>query len=180
MRLSKVFLWVLCPLAVLALAATAGASVQRFSFPIDDTFQDQGFSEFCGFDVFIHVEGKTRVLLKLDQKGDVVSELDTFTATLTTFSDTGSFSFPLAQPIRFNYGEGAEIGSTTTIKIVGFGGHVPGSVASDAGILVLTGTVVDVSPEGIPIVDFNGEVIFERGNSESGEDVGNAVCAALS
>jgi hypothetical protein len=145
-----------------ALAATAGAASRVLTFPIEDTFQDEGFSEFCGFDVFIHVEGQTRVVLKLNQEGDVVSEVDTFSATLTTFSDTGSFSFPLAQPIMFDYGEGAEIGSTATIKIVGFGGHVPGSLASDAGIIILTGTVVDFSPEGIPIVDFNGEVTFEQ------------------
>jgi hypothetical protein len=180
MRPPKVFLCALCVLAVLAMAATAGAASRVLTFPIDDTFQDEGFSEFCGFDVFIHVEGQTRVVLKLNQEGDVVSEVDTFSATLTTFSDTGSFSFPLAQPIMFDYGEGAEIGSTATIKIVGFGGHVPGSLASDAGIIILTGTVVDFSPEGIPIVDFNGEVTFEHGISHSGEDIGAAVCAALS
>lgn len=180
MRPSKVFLCALCALAVLAMAATAGAASRVLTFPIDDTFQDEGFSEFCGFDVFIHVEGQTRVVLKVNQEGDVVREVDTFSATLTTFSDTGSFSFPLAQPIMFDYGEGAEIGSTATIKIVGFGGHVPGLIPSDAGIIILTGTVVDFSPEGIPIVDFNGEVTFEHGNEESGEAHGAAVCGALS
>jgi hypothetical protein len=180
MRPSKAFLSALCALAVLVLAATAGAATRVVSFPIDVTFQDEDFTEFCGFDVFIHVEGTVRATLVLDEEGDVVREIDTASATLTTFSDTGSFSFPLAQPVIFDYGEGAEIGSTATIKIVGLGGHVPGSIASDAGIIIGTGTVFDFSPEGIPIVDFDGEVTFEHGNSESGEDIGTAVCAALS
>jgi hypothetical protein len=45
---------------------------------------------------------------------------------------------------------------------------------------MLTGTVVDFSPEGIPIVDFDGEVTFQHGNFESGEDIVAAICAALS
>ena len=180
MRPSKVFLCALCALAVLALAATAGAASRVLTFPIDDTFQDEGLTEFCGFDVFIHVEGQTRVVLKLDQEGDVVSEIDTFSASITYFSDTGSFSFPLAQPIMFDYGEGAEIGSTATIKIVGLVGHATGFIASDAGILILTGTVFGFSPEGIPEVDFNGGITFQHGNFESGDDIGNAICAALS
>ena len=125
MRPSKVFLCALCALAVLAMAATAEKASRVLTFPIHDTFQDEGFSEFCGFDVFIHIEGQTRVMLKVNREGGVVREVDTFSATLTTFSDTGSFSFPLAQPIMFDYGEGAEIGSTATIKIVGFGGMFP-------------------------------------------------------
>ena len=72
MRPSKVFLCALCALAVLAMAATAGAASRVLTFPIDDTFQDEGFSEFCGFDVFIHIEGQTRVVLKVNQEGDVV------------------------------------------------------------------------------------------------------------
>ena len=180
MRPSKVFLCALCALAVLAMAATAGAASRVLTFPIDDTFQDEGFSEFCGFDVFIHIEGQTRVVLKVNQEGGVVREVDTFSATLTTFSDTGSFSFPLAQPIMFDYGEGAEIGSTATIKIVGFGGHVPGSIPSGRGHHHCHGDGGRLLAEGIPIVDFNGEVTFEHGNEESGEAHGAAVCGALS
>jgi hypothetical protein len=162
------------------LAATAGASVQRLSFPIDDTFQDEYHSDVCGFDVTIHIEGTARVLLTLDADGEVVNEIDTFSGFITYSSDTGSFSFPLTQPIMFDYGQGAEIGSTATIKIVGLFGHVPGLIPSDAGIVILSGTVVDFSPEGIPNVDFNGEVTFQRGNFEEGDRIDAAICTALS
>jgi hypothetical protein len=180
MRLSKAFLCALCALAVLAMAATAGAATRHLSFPVDDTFQDEGLTDLCGFDVFINIKGTARVQLFLDDAGNVVREIDTFSGFVTYTSDTGSFSFPLAQPITFDYGAGAEIGSTATIKLVGLSGHATGFIASDAGIIILTGTVVDFSPEGIPIVDFDGEVTFIHGNFESGEDIGEAICAALS
>jgi hypothetical protein len=180
MRPLKAFLCALCALAVLALAATAGAATRHLSFPVDDTSQDEFLSDACGFDVFINVKGTARVTLLLDADGDVVKEIDTFQGFVTYTSGTGSFRFPLAQPIRFDYGEGAEIGSTATIKIVGLSGHATGHIASDAGIIILTGTVVDFSPEGIPIVDFDGEVTFQHGNFESGDDIVAAICAALS
>jgi hypothetical protein len=162
------------------MAATAGAATRHLSFPVDDTFQDEGLTDLCGFDVFINVKGTARVQLFLDDAGNVVREIDTFSGFVTYTSDTGSFSFPLAQPITFDYGGGAEIGSTATIKLVGLSGHATGFIASDAGIIILTGTVVDFSPEGIPIVDFDGEVTFIHGNFESGDDIGAAICAALS
>jgi hypothetical protein len=180
MRPLKAFLGALCALAVLALAATAGASVQRVSFPVDDTFQDEFHSDVCGFDVFINIKGTARVQLFLDDAGNVVREIDTFSGFVTYTSDTGSFRFPLAQPIIFDYGAGAEIGSTATIKLVGLSGHATGFIASDAGIIILTGTVVDFSPEGIPIVDFDGEVTFQHGNFEEGDRIDAAICAALS
>ena len=180
MRLSKAFLCALCALAVLILAATAGAATRHLSFPVDDTFQDEFHSDVCGFDVFINVKGTARATLFLDAEGDVVKEIDTFSGFITYTSDTGSFRFPLAQPIFFDYGEGAEIGSTATIKLVGLSGHATGHIASDAGIIILTGTVVEFSPEGIPIVDFDGEVTFQHGNFEAGEDIDAAICAALS
>jgi hypothetical protein len=47
------------------------------TFPIDDTFTDEGASEACGFDVTVHSEGTVRVALILDQDGNVVREIDT-------------------------------------------------------------------------------------------------------
>ena len=181
MRPVKAFLCALCVLAVLALAATAGAASRQVTFPVDDTFQDEYHSDVCGFDVFINIKGTARVTLVLDADGDVVREIDTFSGFVKYTSDTGSFSFPLAQPIIFDYGEGAEIGSTATIKLVGLSGHATGEIASDAGIIVLTGTVTGFDEvAGIPIVDFDGDVTFQHGNFEAGEDIDAAICAALS
>jgi hypothetical protein len=167
-------------LVALAFAATAAARSQQMTFPIDDTFTDEGASEACGFDVTVHIEGTARVTLILDAEGNVLREIDTVQGGTVTYSSaTGSFSFPLAQPIIFDYGEGAEVGSEVTIKVVGLFGHVPGFIPSDAGLLILTGEVIEFDEFGIPIVDFQ-DVVVEHGNHESEERIFGAICAALS
>jgi hypothetical protein len=180
MRPSKAVFCALCTLAVLGLAATAGASAQRVSFPIDDTFVDEQLAAECGFEVTTHVAGTVRVLLTLNADGHVAKEIDTFSGFVTFSSDAASFSFPIAQPVFLDYGEGAEIGSTATIKLAGLLGHVPGFIASDAGIIILSGTVLGFDDLGLPIVDFSGEVTFEHGSRQGGERVDAAICAALS
>ena len=89
-------------------------------------------------------------------------------------------SFPFQTAI-FDYGAGAQVGSTFTAKFVGLFGHVPGVIASDAGQLVLTGGVVTGFDEnGIPLLDFEtAEVLVEHGNFENQEDVQAAICGTL-
>jgi hypothetical protein len=158
----------------------AAARSQQVTFPIDDTFTDEGASEACGFDVTVHIEGTVRVTLILDQDGNVVREIDTLQGgTLTYSSATGSFSFPTAQPIIFDYGEGAEVGSEATIQIVGLAGHVPGLIPSDAGLILLSGEVDGFDEFGIPLVDFQ-DLVVQHGNFESQERIFGAICAALS
>jgi hypothetical protein len=178
MRPAKGFLCAVCALAVLALAATAGAATRQVVFPIDDTFQDEFATEGCGFDVFVHVEGSVRIQLILDEGRNVVREVDTFVGSVTYYSDTGSFSFPLAQPAMLDYGEGAEIGSTATVKVVGLAGHVPGLISTDAGYILFTGTVTGFF-EGVPDVEFS-DLIVQYGNWNTSEDIITAICTALS
>jgi hypothetical protein len=163
----------------LALAATAGASVQHLSFPLDATFQDD-LTEVCGFDVFMRIEGTARVGLTVDDEGEVLREMDTVSGTITYFSATGSFSLPPASRIFYDYGAGAQVGSTATIKLVGLIGHVPGFLASDAGIIIATGTVVGFGDFGIPIVAFDGPISFEHGHFHDQDRIDATICAALS
>lgn len=166
-------------LVALALAATAAARSQQVTIPIDDTFQDELASEACGFDVTVHIEGTLLVTLILDQEGDIVREIDRFQGGTVTYSSaTGSFSFP-TQTVIFDYGEGAEIGSEATIKIVGLFGHAPGFIPSDAGLLILTAEVTGFDEFGIPGVDPQ-DVLVQHGNFESEERILGAICAALS
>jgi len=150
------------------------------TFPIDDTFTDEGASEACGFDVTVHIEGTVCVTLILDQDGNVVREIDTLQGdTLTYSSATGSFSFLTAQPIIFDHGEGAEVGSEATIQIVDLAGHVPGFIPSDAGLILLSGEVDGFDEFDIPLVDFQ-DLVVQHGNFESQERIFGAICAALS
>ncbi len=169
---------ILALLGAMALASTASARSQHYTFPIEDEFVAEGLSDVCGFEVRGSVQGTVRVTLILDREGNVVREVDTFTGTFTFSSDNGSFSFPLAQPAIFDYGEGAELGGTATVTLVGLAGHVPGFIPSDAGRLVFQGTIVGFD-ENIPIVE-DFELLDQRGNFQEGEEIDAAICAALS
>jgi hypothetical protein len=52
---------------------------------------------------------------------------------------------------------------------------------SNAGIdIVANAIVVDITPEGIPIVDFTeSTVVISHGNRNSDEEIFSAICAAL-
>jgi predicted aconitase with swiveling domain len=173
-------------IALLGLLVAAPADAQRarhVTINVEDTFEDEFWTETCGTTVVISVEGTLHVTLLYNKEGLIEKEIDPSSGLTVTFSAplTGnSFSFPTNTAI-FDYGAGAEIGSAFTAKFVGLGGHVPGSIASDAGQIIVTGGVVFGFDEfGIPLLDFeNAEVLVEHGNFESQEDISAAVCGAL-
>lgn len=158
---------------VAALAATgAGAAApERLTIPIQDTFYAPFMSEACGVPVTITIQGTAHVLLQRNDAGLVVHEhdvLSSFTAVFespTGLGGTGrSFTNRSPGVTTFDYGAGATIGSTALIKLTGLAGPAagPGSAVA-AGLQLLTGTVVGFSPEGVPIVDFDGPVLVEHG-----------------
>lgn len=64
----------------------------------------------------------------------------------------------------FDYGSGAAIGSTAVITLTGLQGPAAGAGSPvTAGYQRLTGTVFAFSPEGVPVVDFNGPVTSQHG-----------------
>jgi hypothetical protein len=158
---------------VAALAATgAGAAApERLTIPVQDTFYAPFMSEACGVPVTITIQGTAHVLLQRNDAGLVVHEhdvLSSFTAVFespTGLGGTGrSFTNRSPGVATFDYGAGATIGSTALIKLTGLAGPAagPGSAVA-AGLQLLTGTVVGFSPEGVPIVDFDGPVLVEHG-----------------
>ena len=179
-------LGVVLALAVVALVtttATAASSpkvVQIKGVDAGFSFENEFFSEACGFEVTGTVSGTANITLFLDSSGTVVREIDSFPAARTTFSGNGnSFSFPgaFAMSFRTVYPEGATLGAPANVTVTGMLGHVKG-IGADAGQDVFTATVVDFSPEGIPIVD-NFELVSSRGNREPGEAVAATVCGVL-
>ena len=170
-------------IALLGLLVAAPADAQRarhVTINVEDSFVDDFWTETCGTTVMISVEGTLHVTLLYNKEGLIVKEIDPSSGLTVTFSAplTGnSFSFP-ANTVIFDYGAGAEVGSTFTAKSVGLFGHVPGLIASDAGQLILTGVVEGFDEFGIPIVEFT-ELLVEHGNFESQEDINAAVCGAL-
>lgn len=172
----------LLSIAVMALlvAAPTSATARQVHITIDDHFQDEFLSEECGVDVFIDVVADLQVTLVYNRSGLVVREIDHAGGGTITYSspDTGnSFYFPF-QPSQWDYGSGAVLGSSVTVSFTGLLGHVPGGIDSDAGLFRFLGTVTGFDEFGIPIVEF-GEVIADRGNRNSGEEITAAICAEL-
>jgi predicted aconitase with swiveling domain len=170
-------------IAVLGLLVAAPADAQQarhVTINVEDTFVSDFWTETCGTEVVISIEGTLQVTLLYNQEGLIVKEIDPSSGLTITFSApaTGnSFSFPTNTAI-FDYGAGAEVGSTFTAKLVGQFGHVPGAIANDAGQVILSGVVVGFDEFEIPIVDFT-EVLVMHGNFESREDVEAAICGTL-
>jgi hypothetical protein len=170
-------------IAVLGLLIAAPAQAlepRRVTINIEDTFTDDFWSATCGTPVVISVEGTLHMTLLYNEDGLIVKEIDPSSGLTVTWTapETGnSFSYPGLSAI-FDYGTGAEVGSTFTWKQVGLYGHVPGSIASDAGQTVGTGVVEGFDEFGIPLLNFT-DVLIQRGNNESFEDVAAAICGRL-
>jgi hypothetical protein len=170
-------------IALLGLLVAAPADAQRarhVTLNVEDTFVDDFLTETCGTTVVISVEGTLHVTLLYNKQGLIEKEIDPSSGLTVTVSAplTGnSFSFP-ANTAIFDYGAGAEVGSTFTATIVGLFGHVPGVIASDAGQLIFTGVVEGFDEFGIPMVDFR-ELLVAHGNFESQEDINAAICGTL-
>jgi hypothetical protein len=173
-------------IALLGLLVAAPADAQQarhVTINVEDTFASDFYTEACGTPVEFSVEGTLHVTLLYNEEGLIVKEIDPSSGLTVTFSAplTGnSFSFP-ANTAIFDYGAGAQVGSTFTEKFVGLFGHVPGLIASDAGLVVVAeGVVAGFDEFGIPVLeDENGEVVVEHGNRESQEDISAAICGAL-
>jgi predicted aconitase with swiveling domain len=170
-------------IAVLGLLVAAPADAQparHVTINVEDTFVSDFWTETCGTTVVISVEGTLHVTLLYNEEGLIVKEIDPSSGLTVTFSapqTANSFSFPTNTAI-FDYGAGAEVGSTFTAKFVGLFGHVPGLIASDAGQVIVSGVVVGFDEFGIPLLE-DTEVLVEHGNFESQEDINAAVCGTL-
>ena len=169
-------------LAALGAGAATAARAEQIHISVDDTFVSAFWSQQCGFTVTINVTADLQVTLVRNEEGLVVREIDRFGGGRVTFSsDNGSFSFPTS-PSVWDYGSGAVIGSSVVVLFPGLEGHVPGLVASDAGLVRLEGAVVTGLDEfGIPQVDFaNAELVIDAGNREDLASIRAAICGALS
>ena len=182
-------------LALLATIVAAGfaattavaAGPEHVTIRVQDSFYAPFMSSACGVPVTITLDGVSHTTLWRNAAGLVVRERDvlsSFTAVFespTALAGTG-LSFTNRSPgvAEFDYGSGAAIGSTAVITLTGNGGPAagPGSERT-AGYQRLTGTVYAFSPEGIPIVDFDGPVLEQHGRWPVFDVILAQRCAAL-
>jgi hypothetical protein len=174
------FLALIGVLALIVVAPATAAQARHLTIEIHESFPSDFLSSACKTDVVVSFDATLNVTLVYNQAGLLVQEVDPSGGGKVTFSAplTGkSFSFPF-QPAIIDYGSGATVGSTFTMKLVGLFGHVPGLVASDAGQLILTGVVEGFEENGSPLLEIT-DFVLQHGNRESGEDVNAAICSAL-
>jgi hypothetical protein len=174
---------VLAVIAVLALivaAPTGAGQARRLAIEIHESFPSAFLSNACKTDVVVSFDASLNVTLVYNQAGLLVNEIDPSGGGRVTYSAplTGnSFSFPFQTTI-IDYGAGAMVGSTFTMKLVGLFGHVPGLVPSDAGQLIVSGVVEGIDENGSPQLEIT-DFVREHGNREGGDDVTAAICTAL-
>jgi len=143
--------------AALFLAPTvqAGGGPEIVQMDISNSFTVSGA---CSFDFTVTISGTATIKLWLNSSGLVVREIDSAPGSRITYSSAnGSFSFEGNLIARTDYGTGAVLGGSATVAISGLFGHVPGFIASDAGLNVLTDSQVvgffDVQGASVPQVE---------------------------
>jgi hypothetical protein len=167
-------------LALIAAAPVTAAQARHLTIEIHESFPNDFLSAACKTEVVVSFDATLNVTLVYNQAGLLVQEIDPSGGGTVTFAAplTGnSFSFPFQATI-IDYGAGAEVGSTFTMKLAGLFGHVPGLVASDAGQTVLTGVVEGFEENGSPLLEIT-DFVLAHGNRSSGEDITAAICSAL-
>jgi hypothetical protein len=162
----------------LAVPTAAANPPDRFVFVDDATFQSFGLSGACGTPVFISVAGTLQVILRTDKDG-VLHETDVFqnwafTLSAPDFDTSISYKFG---PGFFEYPDGVYLGAPSVVTFLGLDSNIPGFHAV-AGRTVLQGEVIDITPEGIPIVD-TFAVLSQVGNQVTQAEIRAAICAAL-
>lgn len=164
---------------LLSSPAEAGQPI-RIDFSFDETFPSATLTELCGVPVYVHLVGGGTTTLFSDGSGDLVRELDTLAAGLTTtiFSPleeggTGeSFTEVTHQPSTFEYPEGTDLGAPVVISLFGVQRTSGPGGPRLVGRQVLEGVIIGYTEDDVPIADVVGVL------SESGQFDLEAVLAA--
>ena len=159
----------------------------RLSERVDVTLGPLPFSASCGFEVYVHVTGKTDVLLFLDPSGNVVREVDTIPGLKATFfaPSTGkSVDRNLQSVVSEDYLADGTARTTATgdLSIIHLAGGAPlqiraGRQVSIDEIIGHLPVVIDGRSVSIPIVGNTIKIISADGVAQG--DLVEAICSAL-
>ena len=123
---------------------------------IDFTVKLPFLSATCGYDVFSRLEGTVTVVVTFDDAGNPIREVDTGALMRTFISpSTGrSVSFPLTvNAVAEYFPDGTAVVQTTGLFLsVHAAGGQP--LRFQAGREVYSAVIVDIRPDGVPIVEF--------------------------
>lgn len=173
-------------LALLAAGpAVRAAPTTHIPLDIDVAFPLPLTSAQCGFPVFRRDAGRIVVSLFFAQDGTLKREDDSamgFSTTWFSPADAGgtgkSFTTPAPFSLHSEYPQGAVIGAPAVLKFTGLQAKTP-DLAAQAGLQVVPGVIIDITPEGIPVTDFAGDFTAVRGQFDDVVDFRASICAAL-
>ena len=120
--------------------STASAPPKHYRFEASFSFPHPYLSQQCGTQVIWSRTGTDPVTISRNNVGLVVRELDYPPASKITISAPSlgtSFTTVRSTLSTWDYGAGAQLGSTVTITAHGLFGDVPGHIAAEAGTTTL-------------------------------------------
>ena len=168
-----------CALAMATELPVAAAEPERIQSDLDVHELSAFLTDACGTPVYVDAHGSVVLTIHVRDSG-AAREIDTFPGIQTTLSapSTGASATAPSGPSITDYPQGLYVGAPATVRVLGLHQNLPGYPA-DAGQTVFEGTVVFVTPEGIPLVDLPDPPVTETGNIVD-LDTGLAhICASL-
>ncbi len=166
------YLSVLAACAAVALVVVGtgtGARAEQITIHIDDHIDADALTDACGVEVDIDIVADLKVTLIRNKEGLVVREIDAAfgDGTFTYSSPERGTRFRSPPTSTWDYGDGAVVGSEVLVMFTGLQGHVPGLIATDAGLVRIVGLVTGFDEFGIPQVDFPNPPLSDRGNQRA-------------
>jgi hypothetical protein len=147
---------------ILALAPQASAKPPATgTFPLDETFVDDGASAACGFPVTSTITGSGKFVVFFDRNGNP-------TRTLVEESDSGTFS-----------ANGHSVNQSSHVLSIF---NLVSGTETDIGVVIrvfLPNGQTLYADRGVLVVDANGNAIFEAGPHPSFHGDFPGLCAAL-
>lgn len=135
-----------------AAAATSSLTVRE---EVEFTVLRPFLSGLCGYEVYSTLEGTITIVTTFDDAGNPIREVDTGVLVQTFFAPaTGqSVSFPLTVNMFADYQPDGTAVATLTGLVLNV--HAPGGqpVRLQAGREVYTGIIIDVRPDGVPVIE---------------------------
>jgi hypothetical protein len=164
-----------------ATSTAAAAPPKHVAYPANFVFPIPELGALCGFDVSLVINGTYKGTVFYDKSGAIIKEIDTQPGTKISWSSstTGrSFAYPFSAVLKTEYPYGTAPGSPAVAYGTGMGEKMPGLPASAGRLYFPDATVLFLSADGVPIVDY-GLPSTTRGHANAPEAVDAAICAAL-
>ena len=158
---------------------SVGAQPEQITIQIDEHFQDEGLTATCGVShIFTDVVGEAKVASSVTRKAWSYARIDRAGGAKITYRSAQASFLGSTEPIDMGLRRrsGSGIGRRRVVPRAHWARS--GFISSDAGMSQILGVVTGFDEFGIPTFNFV-DVIADRGNRHSVEEIDAAICKAL-